>query len=70
MSIEVFFSQTKIIKCDVLQGSTLGPFFFLIYFNDLATVLKKSIDHHFEDNTNLLCGNKNLSVISDVNNKN
>ena len=70
MSTEVFFSQTKIIKCDVLQGSTLGPFFFLIYFNDLANVLKKSIGHHFADNTNLLCGNKNPSAMSDVNNKN
>ena len=38
---------------------------FLIYINDLANALEKSI-HHFADHTNLLNGNKNPSSISDV----
>ena len=66
MSMEGLFSQTKIVKCGVLQGSTLEPLFFLIYVNDLTDALEKSIVHHFADDTNLLFGNKNLSVISDV----
>ena len=66
VSMEGFFSQTKIVKCGVLQGSTLGPLLFLIYINDLANALEKSIVHHFADDTNLLYGNKNPSVISDV----
>ena len=66
MSMEGFFSQTKIVKCGVPQASTLGPLLFLIYINNLANALEKSIVHHFADDTNLLYGNKNPSVISDV----
>ena len=65
MSMEGFFSQTKIVKCGVLQGSTLGLLLFLIYINDLANAPEKSIVHHFADDTNLLYGNKN-PVISNV----
>ena len=66
VSMEGFFSQTKIVKCGVPQASTLGPLLFLIYINNLANALEKSIVHHFADDTNLLYGNKDLSVISDV----
>ena len=66
VSMGGFFSQTKIVKCDVPQGSTLGPLLFLIYINDLANALEKSIVHHLADDTNLLYGNKNPSVIFDV----
>ena len=68
--MEGFFSQTKIVKCGVLQGSTLGPLLFLIHINDLANDLEKSIVHHLAGDTNLLYGNKNPSVISDVINSN
>ena len=39
---------------------------FLIYINDLANALAKSIIHHFADDTNLLYVNKDPCVISDV----
>ena len=66
MSIEGFFFQTKVVKCSVPQGSTLGPLLFLIYINDLTNALENTIAHHFEDDTNLLYSNKNSFVISDV----
>ena len=66
VSMEGFFSQTKIVKCGVLQGSTVGPLLFLIYVGDLSNAAEKSIVHHFADHTNLVYGNKNLSVISHV----
>ena len=64
--MEGFFSQTKIFKCGVPQGSTLGSLLFLIYIDDLANAVEKSIVHHFADNGNLLYDNKNPSIISNV----
>ena len=62
--INGFFSQTKILRCGVHQGSTLGPLLFLIYVNDLNNALDHL--HHFADDTNLLFGNKCPSEISCV----
>ena len=66
VSINGFFSQTKIVRCGVPQGSTLGPLLFLIYINDLNNALDKRKVHHFADNTNSLFGNKCTSEISCV----
>ena len=65
MSINGFFSQTKIVQCDVLQDSTLGPLLFLIYINDLNNALDKCIVHHFTEKK-ILFGNKCPSEISCV----
>ena len=66
VSINGFFSQTKIVQSGVPQGSTLGPLLFLIYINDLNSALDKCIVQHFADDTSLLFGNKCPSEISCV----
>ena len=56
------------IKCGVPQGSTLGPFLFLPYINDLNSVFNKAITIHFADDTHLSYSSKKLSTIaSDMN---
>ena len=56
---EGFISQTKIVKCGSLQGSTVGHLLFLVYISFLSKVLENYIFHHFKDNTNI-CGTKSL----------
>ena len=51
VSINGFFSQTKIVRCGVPQGPTLEPLLFLIYINDLNNALHKCRVHHFVDDT-------------------
>ena len=63
VSIEGFFSRTKIFECGVSQGSTLGPLLFLFYIYDLTNALQKSVFYHFADDTNLSYGNKNPSDV-------
>ena len=58
MSIEGFFSQTKIVKCVVQQGSAIGLLLFLICINNLTNVIEEYIGHHFANDGNLLYGNK------------
>ena len=69
VSINGFFSQTKIVRCGVPQGSTLGPLLFLIYINDLNNALDKCTVQHFADDTSLLFGNKCPPEISYVKNE-
>ncbi len=46
------------IRCGVPQGSILGPLLFLIYINDMRNAVKHSIIHHFADDTNMLCSDR------------
>jgi hypothetical protein len=48
-------SKWEVIKCGVPQGSILGPLFFLIYINDLPTIVNKGNNMvHFADDTNII----------------
>ena len=53
VSILGFDSNTKPVSHGVPQGSVLGPLLFLLYINDLHTVLSSKV-FHFADDTNLL----------------
>ena len=66
VSINGFFSQTKIVQCGIPPGSALEPLLFLIYINDLNNAPDKCIVQHFADGTSLLLGNKYPSEISCV----
>ena len=52
-------SDWECIRAGVPQGSILGPLFFLIYINDLATDLKSNVKL-FADGTSL------FSIVSDL----
>ena len=47
----------------------LGPLLFLIYINDMNTVIKNSTVYHFTDDTNLLYSHKNPKTLQKIMNK-
>ena len=51
------------VVCGVPQGSILGPLLFLLYVNDMNKAVKYSLVHHFADDTNLLCSDKNPKTL-------
>jgi hypothetical protein len=54
-------SDWAMIKHGVPQGSVLGPTLFLLYINDLPTVInKKAIPVLFVDDTSILCTHRNF----------
>jgi len=53
-------SKWELLKCGVPQGSILGPLFFLIYINDLPTILNN-------DNNMVLFADDTSIIITDTN---
>ena len=56
-------SDLQPMKFGVPQGSVLGPLLFLIYINDLHSIIKYSTTRHFADDTNLLIKNNSLKQL-------
>ena len=62
VEINGFKSSQRTVKCGVPQGSVLGPLLFLIYINDLPSVVNKSTIILFADDTSII-KNSNSSLV-------
>ena len=43
----IIYSQTKIVKCGIRQGSTSRPLLFPLYMDDITNPLEKCIVYQF-----------------------
>ena len=56
-------SDIGFVKCGVLQGSVLGPLFFLLYINDIYRAVGCNAVRLFADDTSLLSYGLNLNDV-------
>ena len=60
---ETMLSEVQ-ITCGIIQGSILGPLFFLLYVNDLPDCLRQATVHGlFADDTNLTVSGNALEEV-------
>ena len=57
------------IKCDVPQGSVLGPLLFLSYVNDIFKSSEKLSFILFADDTNIFYQHEDIKVMTETLNK-
>ena len=62
-------SETKIVTCEVPQGSVLGLILFFLYINDLPNISKYLKFFLFADDTNIYLEDSNLNALKKVMNK-
>ena len=65
-SINGIQSTLRDVQCGVPQGSVLGPIMFLIYINDLHTVIGTEHTRLFADDASIISCNKNLTDLIDA----
>lgn len=59
-------SDLRKVKCGVPQGSILGPFFFIIYVNDISNVSKNASLVLFVDNTYIFFSDSDPQRLEDL----
>ena len=62
VNVDGYQSEKRLVSCGVLQGSVLGPIFFLIYIDDLPNVVFSSLAFLFADDLKLIRCSKNDSL--------
>ena len=58
-------SDLRTVSCGVPQGSVLGPWFFLLYINDLYNGIGCNAARLYADDTALITSNHNLNLVQD-----
>ena len=56
-------SSERNVKCGIPQGSILGPFFFLVYINDLPECLNQATSRLFADDSNLTVAGETIEEV-------
>eukprot|EP00732_Lithocolla_globosa_P005511 Lithocolla_globosa_v1_NODE_5747_length_1190_cov_17.937500.p1 type:complete len:325 gc:universal NODE_5747_length_1190_cov_17.937500:982-8(-) len=64
--IDGIHSYPRTIMCGVPQGSILGPFFFILYINDLPNALKHTTPTMFADDTTLQIFHTDILTLRDL----
>ena len=60
VSLEKTLSETGILNCGIPQGSILDPILFLLYVNDMKTVLKSCDLRLYAHDTCILYSHQNV----------
>ena len=66
VSIDGYSSDIQTIKCEVPQGSILGPKLLILYVNDICNVSKLVKLILFADDTNMVCSANDVEQLENI----